>query len=129
MRHDDPLPPRPIIGLPDQDRLMDLFSIHFLPYFEFLIPARFADLSRRYATLPDSLGPDQTALIYSCLCLAKFKELSTESGALRSEGYGEDRQDIAWYRYALKLISDWGSASCTALRQSRSRLSQCAHSS
>lgn len=117
MRWDEPLPPLPMVEPTYQVRLIDVFCTRFLPHFDFLTSSRLRDLNRRHISLADSLGQDQTALIYACLCLAKFRELSSDSGEVALDAFGDVRQDIAWYRHAIKLLIDWGSASCAALRE------------
>lgn len=89
-------------------------------HFEFLPPSRVADLYSRHRTLPESLVPDQRALIASVLCLGRLGELAFEASSvgvhqMRAISPKDSREDVTYFRLALNYLDEWGAASCTAL--------------
>lgn len=101
-----------------EDRLMT--SYRAVQHFEFLSPARVADLYTRHRELPDSLVPDQRALLAAVLCLGRLSELSFEitkegGSRMRPIAPGEAREDITYFRMALGHLDAFAAASCTAL--------------
>lgn len=89
-------------------------------HFEFLSPARVADLYARHRELPDSLVPDQRALLAAVLCLGRLSELCfepTKEGGSRMRPIAprEAREDVTYFRMALSHLDAFGAASCTAL--------------
>ncbi|KAL1412130.1 hypothetical protein Q8F55_003131 [Vanrija albida] len=110
-----------------EDRL--LMAYRAVQHFEFLPPGRVNDLYTRHRTLPESLLPDQRALVAAVLCLGRLSELAFEPVPVtQAEGPGsaaghrmrpcptdETREDITYFRLALAHLDHWGAASCTAL--------------
>ncbi|BEJ13893.1 hypothetical protein CspHIS471_0310670 [Cutaneotrichosporon sp. HIS471] len=101
-----------------EDRL--LVSYRAVQHFEFLSPSRVADLYARHRDLPESLVPDQRALLASVLCLGRLSELSFEltkegGNRMRPIAPGEAREDVTYFRMALGHLDAFGAASCTAL--------------
>lgn len=97
-----------------------LVSYREVQHFEFLAQGRVADLYARHRQLPDSLNPDQRALISSVLCIGRLGELAFELSpdgekSMRPIPDGESREDITYFRLALSQLEEFGSASCTAL--------------
>lgn len=98
-----------------------MLAYRHIQYFDFLSPGRVADLYTRHRTLPESLVPDQRALVAAVLCLGRLAELIFEvspDGApqrFRPVPNGARREDITYFRLALSHLEQWGAASCTAL--------------
>jgi hypothetical protein len=127
-----PLLNLPLPTLPTDPSLlttaMSSFTNTFLPFFDFLPPARCADLMERYLSAPASLAPDQTALVLGCLAMGCYQEKQTGSPAVfggqgvevmgmqgRRYSGGVERPDWTFFLWALRVLDDWGSASPTAL--------------
>ncbi|GMK56148.1 hypothetical protein CspeluHIS016_0212040 [Cutaneotrichosporon spelunceum] len=110
-----PLPPLPPPPSPSASDAMQMFIVHFLPFCSYMTPPRVASLYERYVSSPSTLSPDQFALTLSCLAL----------GFVRLQGFGEDRlalvvreedrMDVPYFRHAIDILENWGSASFTSL--------------
>lgn len=104
-----------------EDRL--LTSYRAVQHFEFLSPARVADLYARHRDLPESVVLDQRALLAAVLCLGRLSELSfepTKEGGSRMRPIppGEAREDVTYFRMALSDLDAFGAPSTTALCKS-----------
>lgn len=62
------------------------------------------DLYARWESEPDTLAPDQVALLFACLGFGVF-----------SQRWKEDKSWLTYYTLTLETIDAWGSASITAL--------------
>lgn len=108
----------------------------FLNFFDFLNRQRAHDLLRRFQTQPEGLGGDQRALVLACLALGLYRRRELAEGLIiihgdsdeaanspskRLEARNEDewignmRYEVLYFRWALKELDQWGSASPTAL--------------
>lgn len=117
-----PLPPLPNPLPYDLSEAMQVFLDDFLPYCSYMTTPRVHSLFNRYITSPETLAPDQTALICACLALGllRLKSVPLRKSFLRhlTEVPDEDRTDIIFFRHAIDILERWGDASFTSLRQS-----------
>lgn len=116
-----PLPPLPNPLPHDLSEAMQVFLDDFLPYCSYMTPPRVHSLFNRYITSPETLSPDQTALICACLALGllRLKSVPLRKGFHRhhTEVPDEERIDVVFFRHAIDILERWGTASFTSLRK------------
>lgn len=112
-----PLPPMPQIS--DTSRLaLQAFIDYCLPHCRIATPPRLVSMLDRYVSSPTALSPDQTALLFMCLACGYVRyQYFGEHGRVAKTVRDEQREDIAWYRHAVDILTRWGSATFTSLRR------------
>ncbi|GAA6055336.1 hypothetical protein JCM3770_005293 [Rhodotorula araucariae] len=106
---DSPLPPLPSVPDADLDALCDTFVREVLVFFTFLSPARLHQLVQRQRDLPETLTPDQLALLYAVYAMGYLRHVTE-----RQAGAAAARADVAWFRHAFNLVGEV--ASLTSLQ-------------
>lgn len=129
----DPLPP-------SVAEAMGLFTEYMLPFCSHLTAPRVLSLFERYLAAPNSLTPDQQALVLMCIGLGYVRLQGFEQGPgplgsmspTRTGNSGTklpppgravfvddaDRLDVPFFRHSLHILEKWGGASFTSLRKS-----------
>lgn len=105
-----PLPPIQVDHARDE-RHMEGFTT-MLHYFDFIPPAQLQNILHRYHATPELLDNDEQALLFACLCLGRYREITmTDLGTL-------ERTDADYFRRAVLLLDQCTKASYTSLRES-----------
>lgn len=100
---------------------MQTFCDHMLPFCSYMTSPRVLALFERYLSAPQTLSPDQTALMYSCLALGYIRLQAFGNDRHAREVADRDRMDVPYFRHAVHMLDKWGSASFTSLRESDTR--------
>lgn len=96
---------------------MQTFCDHMLPFCSYMTAPRVMNLFERYLSAPQTLSPDQTALMFSCLALGYIRMQTFGNERHARVVRDEDRMDVPYFRHAVHVLDKWGSASFTSLRK------------
>lgn len=102
-----PIPPVAIDNERDQGHLDGFLTM--LHYFDFISQPQLQNMLIRYQMPPDTLEPDEKALLYACFCLGRYREITM------TDLNTTDRSDAEWYRRAILMLEDCSRPSHTAL--------------
>lgn len=74
------------------------------------------DLLARYIATPETLAPDELALMYGCLSLGRLRVLGQGYGTVRFIPMQESgEEEVGYFRRAIEILRNWGRATPTSL--------------
>lgn len=105
-----PLPPLPVDPIRDTSHVDGFLTM--LHYFDFIRQDQLHDILDRYRNEPETVDTDEKALLFSCFCLGRYREITM------TDLDTPDRSDADWFRRSLMMLEQCTRPTYTSLRRS-----------